>query len=519
MQAAPSATRPLLLQLQAQWLAAHLAGRLLLPVPEDMRADAAAQATWHASCLASHLASPGASLARSHEEHYMNQLLGDLRGIVQLQPATSTRAISVPVPLPAPRTPAQSHEPLAGAHPGESSVPHASPQARGMMPADGSTSARLLLRCFGRDQVHCQPADADPADPWVTPSQNPQAAHQLPSHAAQHAGGTQTGPLTPATSCPLPSLSRHYTSAQLPDALAGPVGASWQQQQQQQQQQHQGPGQHRKLQQHRPTEVSEPLPMPAVGSSSGAVSGPEDSLAVDAATTFALGMGLGLGVRRPAPTPPRPTLTARLSYSGFSNSSGLLRRISTNILSLSRSLSRPGGKQPPFPGSPSSSASLPRFGASLRRSLTSGAPLTPEQSTAAAPRVPMRASTSTSYRTGNSMTSGAPSATSPSPPRSGRLRRSLSIAGGGQPSTAGLRSPERLVLCVTSPTIAPHMSAKLRALDERYGGSGAVAAEDAGEATLGPPAEAAAQRRGLAQQQSLRCHMTFSAFDEPSDGR
>lgn len=41
MQAASSANQKLLLQLQAQWLAAHLAGRLILPPPEDMRAEMA----------------------------------------------------------------------------------------------------------------------------------------------------------------------------------------------------------------------------------------------------------------------------------------------------------------------------------------------------------------------------------------------------------------------------------------------------------------------------------------------
>ncbi|KAG2428125.1 hypothetical protein HXX76_011805 [Chlamydomonas incerta] len=70
----------LLLELQAQWLAAHLAGRLALPPAAAMRADVAAQRVWRSGALAHPLMSAGGSLARRHEQCYLQQLRQDLRG-------------------------------------------------------------------------------------------------------------------------------------------------------------------------------------------------------------------------------------------------------------------------------------------------------------------------------------------------------------------------------------------------------------------------------------------------------
>ncbi|KAG2428123.1 hypothetical protein HXX76_011804 [Chlamydomonas incerta] len=69
-----------LLELQAQWLAAHLAGRLALPPAAAMRADVAAQRAWRSGALAHPLMSAGGSLARRHEQCCLEQLRQDLRG-------------------------------------------------------------------------------------------------------------------------------------------------------------------------------------------------------------------------------------------------------------------------------------------------------------------------------------------------------------------------------------------------------------------------------------------------------
>ncbi|PNW78425.1 hypothetical protein CHLRE_09g398051v5 [Chlamydomonas reinhardtii] len=69
----------LLLELQAQWLAAHLAGRLALPPAAAMRADVAAQRVWRSGALAHPLMSVGGSLARRHEQYYLEQLRQDLK--------------------------------------------------------------------------------------------------------------------------------------------------------------------------------------------------------------------------------------------------------------------------------------------------------------------------------------------------------------------------------------------------------------------------------------------------------
>ncbi|KAG2454212.1 hypothetical protein HYH02_001246 [Chlamydomonas schloesseri] len=71
----------LLLELQAQWLAAHLAGQLALPSAAAMRADVAAQRAWRSGALAHPLMSAGGSLARRHEQGYLEQLREDLRGV------------------------------------------------------------------------------------------------------------------------------------------------------------------------------------------------------------------------------------------------------------------------------------------------------------------------------------------------------------------------------------------------------------------------------------------------------
>ena len=69
------------LELQAQWLAAHLAGRLALPPGAAMRADVAAQRVWRSGALAHPLMSVGGSLARRHEQCYLEQLRQDLRSV------------------------------------------------------------------------------------------------------------------------------------------------------------------------------------------------------------------------------------------------------------------------------------------------------------------------------------------------------------------------------------------------------------------------------------------------------
>ena len=71
----------LLLELQAQWLAANLAGRLALPPAAAMRADVAAQRVWRSGALAHPLMSVGGSLARRHEQCYLEQLRQDLRSV------------------------------------------------------------------------------------------------------------------------------------------------------------------------------------------------------------------------------------------------------------------------------------------------------------------------------------------------------------------------------------------------------------------------------------------------------
>ena len=68
----------LMLELQAQWLAAHLAGRLALPPAAAMRADVAAQRVWRSGALAHPLTSVGGSLARSHRRLYLEQLMRDI---------------------------------------------------------------------------------------------------------------------------------------------------------------------------------------------------------------------------------------------------------------------------------------------------------------------------------------------------------------------------------------------------------------------------------------------------------
>ncbi|KAG2428120.1 hypothetical protein HXX76_011801 [Chlamydomonas incerta] len=72
----------LLLELQAQWLAAHLAGQLALPPAAAMHADVAAQRAWRSGALAHPLMSAGCSLARRHEQCCLEQLLEDLSGVV-----------------------------------------------------------------------------------------------------------------------------------------------------------------------------------------------------------------------------------------------------------------------------------------------------------------------------------------------------------------------------------------------------------------------------------------------------
>ncbi|KXZ49951.1 hypothetical protein GPECTOR_18g109 [Gonium pectorale] len=83
----------LLLELQAQWLAAHLAARAQLPDPMAMREDIHRQRSWRAAALASHLASTHGSLARAAEAAYMRQLLGDLESS---QSASATNTTSCP---------------------------------------------------------------------------------------------------------------------------------------------------------------------------------------------------------------------------------------------------------------------------------------------------------------------------------------------------------------------------------------------------------------------------------------
>ncbi|KAG2428121.1 hypothetical protein HXX76_011802 [Chlamydomonas incerta] len=71
----------LLLELQAQWLAANMAGRLALPPAAAMRADVAAQRVWRSGALAHPLMSAGGSLARRHEQCCLEQLRQDLHGV------------------------------------------------------------------------------------------------------------------------------------------------------------------------------------------------------------------------------------------------------------------------------------------------------------------------------------------------------------------------------------------------------------------------------------------------------
>ncbi|GIL55732.1 hypothetical protein Vafri_11268, partial [Volvox africanus] len=99
---AHAATPLLVLELQAQWLVAVLTGRLQLPPSADMYEDIARQRAWRAAALASPLMSSRGSLARTHDEHYVRQLLTDLTGIVELRPRSS---------LP-PSAPVRLHQPL-----------------------------------------------------------------------------------------------------------------------------------------------------------------------------------------------------------------------------------------------------------------------------------------------------------------------------------------------------------------------------------------------------------------------
>ncbi|KAG2454218.1 hypothetical protein HYH02_001252 [Chlamydomonas schloesseri] len=85
----------LLLELQAQWLAAHLAGQLALPSAAAMRADVAAQRAWRSGALAHPLMSAGGSLARRHEQWAMKQLLSDLQGVVAVERRAVLSADSV----------------------------------------------------------------------------------------------------------------------------------------------------------------------------------------------------------------------------------------------------------------------------------------------------------------------------------------------------------------------------------------------------------------------------------------
>ncbi|GIL76760.1 hypothetical protein Vretifemale_6347, partial [Volvox reticuliferus] len=86
---AHSATPLLVLELQAQWLVALLTARLQLPPIADMYDDMARQRAWRAAALASPLMSARGSLARTHDGHYIRQLLTDLTGIVELRPRSS----------------------------------------------------------------------------------------------------------------------------------------------------------------------------------------------------------------------------------------------------------------------------------------------------------------------------------------------------------------------------------------------------------------------------------------------
>ncbi|KAG2454211.1 hypothetical protein HYH02_001245 [Chlamydomonas schloesseri] len=82
------------LELQAQWLAAHLAGQLALPSAAAMRADVAAQRAWRSGALAHPLMSAGGSLARRHEQCYVEQLQRDLRGASLAMTSTSPSAVA-----------------------------------------------------------------------------------------------------------------------------------------------------------------------------------------------------------------------------------------------------------------------------------------------------------------------------------------------------------------------------------------------------------------------------------------
>ncbi|GIM04103.1 hypothetical protein Vretimale_8720 [Volvox reticuliferus] len=82
---AHAATPLLVLELQAQWLVALLTARLQLPPIADMYDDMARQRAWRAAALASPLMSARGSLARTHDGHYIRQLLTDLTDIVELR--------------------------------------------------------------------------------------------------------------------------------------------------------------------------------------------------------------------------------------------------------------------------------------------------------------------------------------------------------------------------------------------------------------------------------------------------
>ncbi|PNH10085.1 hypothetical protein TSOC_003211 [Tetrabaena socialis] len=81
-----AASSPLVLELQAQWLAAHLAARLPQLPAEALRTDLQRQRAWRTEVLPPcPLSAPLEPLGcRTHEEHYVRQLTVDLEGVVLL---------------------------------------------------------------------------------------------------------------------------------------------------------------------------------------------------------------------------------------------------------------------------------------------------------------------------------------------------------------------------------------------------------------------------------------------------
>ncbi|KAG2494447.1 hypothetical protein HYH03_007499 [Edaphochlamys debaryana] len=78
----------LLLQLQAQWLVYHLAKALPQPSPAEIAADIARQRSWRSAALAAPLMSCSDALARTAEQHAIQQLLDDMQGLASLQRGT-----------------------------------------------------------------------------------------------------------------------------------------------------------------------------------------------------------------------------------------------------------------------------------------------------------------------------------------------------------------------------------------------------------------------------------------------